>query len=291
MEAVGRQLDALEYARLFGYVHLFFFAIVIAGVSVSAACDAHDYLLLIRPAKRYKVLLSKYLSCILTTLALIILSFGAYLLASVLICGAGDLSLPYLFVSDGAVVEFDFLRWMLLRVLYCSASVLFLLTMTFTASTVFRNTAFAVSSGLFTFFSSILLSTFFRNSTLYGYLPFPYFNISSFVFNDLVTLPRDHLAHGRRNRRVSDLRVHLAGRADGRLPDHCVCDIYEKGCDEYLNEGNGLCQREKFAVRTRVPVRGHGGTAEGAASLPRPHRFYARPRPNHPFQILPAADA
>ena len=146
------------------------------------------YLLLIRPAKRYKVLLSKYLSCILTTLALIILSFGAYLLASVLICGAGDLSLPYLFVSDGAVVEFDFLRWMLLRVLYCSASVLFLLTMTFTASTVFRNTAFAVSSGLFTFFSSILLSTFFRNSTLYGYLPFPYFNISSFVFNDLVTL-------------------------------------------------------------------------------------------------------
>lgn len=180
-------------SNMLGFSDMFtffaFFAIVIAGVSVSSEHVTRTiYLLLIRPAKRYKVLLSKYLSCILTTLALIILSFGAYLLASVLICGAGDLSLPYLFVSDGAVVEFDFLRWMLLRVLYCSASVLFLLTMTFTASTVFRNTAFAVSSGLFTFFSSILLSTFFRNSTLYGYLPFPYFNISSFVFNDLVTL-------------------------------------------------------------------------------------------------------
>ena len=180
-------------SNMLGFSDMFtffaFFAIVIAGVSVSSEHVTRTiYLLLIRPAKRYKVLLSKYLSCILTTLALIILSFGAYLLASVLICGAGDLSLPYLFVSDGAVVEFDFLRWMLLRVLYCSASVLFLLTMTFTASTVFRNTAFAVSSGLFTFFSPILLSTFFRNSTLYGYLPFPSFNISSFVFNDLVTL-------------------------------------------------------------------------------------------------------
>lgn len=47
------------------------------------------YLLLIRPAKRYKVLLSKYLSCILTTLALIILSFGAYLLGQRPLCGAG----------------------------------------------------------------------------------------------------------------------------------------------------------------------------------------------------------
>ena len=180
-------------SNMLGFSDMFtffaFFAIVIAGVSVSSEHVTRTiYLLLIRPAKRYKILLSKYLSCILTTMVLIILSFGAYLLASILICGAGDLGLPYLFVSEGAVVEFDFLHWMLFRVLYCSASILFLLTLTFTASTVFRNTAFAVSSGLFTFFSSIPLSSFFRNSTLYGYLPFPYFNISSFVFNDLVTL-------------------------------------------------------------------------------------------------------
>ena len=99
-------------SNMLGFSDMFtffaFFAIVIAGVSVSSEHVTRTiYLLLIRPAKRYKVLLSKYLSCILTTLALIILSFGAYLLASVLICGAGDLSLPYLFVSDGAVVEFD----------------------------------------------------------------------------------------------------------------------------------------------------------------------------------------
>ena len=121
-------------------------------------------------------------------MSLIALSFGAYLLASVLTHGSADLSLPYMYVSNGAVTETSFLYWMAFRVLYCTASVMFLMTIAFMASALFRNTAFSIALGLFTYFSSMLLASIFRNSTLYGYLPFPYFNISSFVYNDMSTL-------------------------------------------------------------------------------------------------------
>lgn len=166
-----------------------FFAIVVAGISVSGEYITRTiYLLLIRPAKRYKILLSKYLSAAVAVMSLIALSFGAYLLASVLTHGIADLSLPYMYVSNGAVTETSFLYWMAFRVLYCTASVMFLMTIAFMASALFRNTAFSIALGLFTYFSSMLLASIFRNSTLYGYLPFPYFNISSFVYNDMSTL-------------------------------------------------------------------------------------------------------
>ena len=166
-----------------------FFAIVVAGISVSGEYITRTiYLLLIRPAKRYKILLSKYLSAAVAVMSLIALSFGAYLLASVLTLGSADLSLPYMYVSNGAVTETSFLYWMAFRVLYCTASVMFLMTIAFMASALFRNTAFSIALGLFTYFSSMLLASIFRNSTLYGYLPFPYFNISSFVYNDMSTL-------------------------------------------------------------------------------------------------------
>lgn len=166
-----------------------FFAIVVAGISVSGEYITRTiYLLLIRPAKRYKILLSKYLSAAVAVMSLIALSFGAYLLASVLTHGSADLSLPYMYVSNGAVTETSFLYWMAFRVLYCTASVMFLMTIAFMASALFRNTAFSIALGLFTYFSSMLLASIFRNSTLYGYLPFPYFNISSFVYNDMSTL-------------------------------------------------------------------------------------------------------
>ena len=145
---------------------------------------------------------------------------------------------------------------MLLRVLYCSASVLFLLTMTFTASTVFPQHGVRRFVGLFTFFSSILLSTFFRNSTLYGYLPFPYFqHFLLRVQRSGDACPRDHL------RMAGEIVVYptFAFIWLGALTVVCLIIAFatftKKGCDEYLNEGNGLCQRKKFAVRTRVPVR------------------------------------
>ena len=85
-------------------------------------------------------------------MSLIALSFGAYLLASVLTHGSADLSLPYMYVSNGAVTETSFLYWMAFRVLYCTASVMFLMTIAFMASALFRNTAFSIALGLFTLF-------------------------------------------------------------------------------------------------------------------------------------------
>lgn len=250
-ELFGRRFDTIQYARIFGYVHLFrLFAIVIAGVSVSSEHVTRTiYLLLIRPAKRYKILLSKYLSCILTTMVLIILSFGAYLLASILICGAGDLGLPYLFVSEGAVVEFDFLHWMLFRVLYCSASILFLLTLTFTGLDGVPQYGVCRLVGtvhVLLIDPAVVIFPQQHTVRLFAFPLFQHFLLR--VQRSGHARARDDFTCDRRDRRISDFCMHLVGRTDGSVPADCFCNIYKKGCDEYLNEGNGLRQRTKHAV-------------------------------------------
>ena len=128
------------------------FAIVMGGGIVANEFSGGTIkLLLIRPSKRWKILLSKYISIIgYTILMLLVLLILAFVLGGTLFSfkGAG---MSYLTNIDGKVTEVNMIMHILeLCGLQC-ISLIMMVTLAFMISTVFRNSAMAIGIGVFLF--------------------------------------------------------------------------------------------------------------------------------------------
>ncbi|MCX7920947.1 MAG: ABC transporter permease [Clostridia bacterium] len=130
------------------------FTIIKAASSVASEFSSGTIkLLLIRPAKRWKILLSKYISAMLFAIGLLVVLFSfSFILGGVLFSFKGA-SHPYLAFVDGAVVE----KSMVLNVfgkygLACVDSIM-MVTFAFMISTVFRNSALAIGLSIFLMFT------------------------------------------------------------------------------------------------------------------------------------------
>lgn len=128
------------------------FAIVMGGGIVANEFSGGTIkLLLIRPSKRWKILLSKYISIIgYTLLMLLVLLILAFVLGGTLFSfkGAG---MSYLTNIGGRVTEVNMILHILeLCGLQC-ISLIMMVTLAFTISTVFRNSAMAIGIGVFLF--------------------------------------------------------------------------------------------------------------------------------------------
>jgi ABC-2 type transport system permease protein len=84
-------------------------------------------LLLIRPKKRSKILLSKCISVLLIAAVLLALCFGCYLAATIFVYGSEDFAYPILSVANGIVSETPVLQTILpvfaksaVVILFCS---------------------------------------------------------------------------------------------------------------------------------------------------------------------------
>ena len=106
-------------------------------------------LLLIRPSKRWKILLSKYISVIgYTLLMLLVLLVVSFLVGGILFSfkGAG---IPFLTNSNGIITEVNMIAHIVqLYGLQC-INLVMMVTLAFMISTVFRNSAMAIGIGVF----------------------------------------------------------------------------------------------------------------------------------------------
>ncbi|HAN20820.1 MAG: hypothetical protein A2Y15_04095 [Clostridiales bacterium GWF2_36_10] len=148
-------------------------------------------LLLIRPVKRWKILLSKYL-CLLSLVAgMLVVTCGIYMLGSGIRLGFADFSQPYLYIFNGTVHSANFVLWLIGKVFIASLPILCLISITFMFSSVTKGNAVSLILGVLTLFSSILILMFaglFRDTSALTYMPFPYFSMWSYVFDDMVSL-------------------------------------------------------------------------------------------------------
>ncbi|WP_058301412.1 ABC transporter permease [Gorillibacterium timonense] len=135
------------------------FTVIIAADIVAGEFSTGTIkLLLIRPAVRAKVLLSKYLATLLFSLLLLALLFGSAFLTNGFLLGFGAVDTPYLYLGgDGLVHE----RSMILHVfsaygLEC-VSLLMIVTMAFMISTVFRSSSLAIALSLLVLLLSSVL--------------------------------------------------------------------------------------------------------------------------------------
>ncbi|MBS4173650.1 ABC transporter permease [Bacillus sp. FJAT-49736] len=106
-------------------------------------------LLLIRPIKRSKILLSKYLTVVLFGVLITAILFGSAALIGVILFGTGSGENIHLAYTNGHVVEQSILLFLVKKFLLSSINVLMLATMAFMVSAVFRNSSLAIGIAIF----------------------------------------------------------------------------------------------------------------------------------------------
>ncbi|MCM3767251.1 ABC transporter permease [Neobacillus niacini] len=126
-----------------------FTIIVAAGIVASEFSWGTVKLLLIRPIKRSKILLSKYFTVILFGLLMLTILFGGAAIFGFALFGTGDVSQVHLAYSNGSVIEQNMLLYLIKTYFLSSIDVIMITTMAFMISAVFRNSSLAVGLSIF----------------------------------------------------------------------------------------------------------------------------------------------
>ena len=134
-----------------------FSIIIAAGIVAKEFNSGTIKLLLIRPLKRWKVLLSKYLAVLLFALDALILLFVASFLVGGIFYGWSGVGQPYLGFTNGNVTEINMLWHIFTTYAYACVNLLMMVTFAFMISTVFRNNSLAVGISLFLMFTGNML--------------------------------------------------------------------------------------------------------------------------------------
>ncbi|EOR24045.1 ABC transporter permease subunit [Cytobacillus oceanisediminis] len=174
------------------------FAVIVCAGSVSSEfSDGTIKQLLIRPHKRWAILLSKYIAVLIYTAILIILLVGFGYLISIAFFGVGSMGDKVLIngvsgqiIEVGAALFFKML-------LYYLPGLLLVVSLAFMLSTLFKNQAIAVGVGVFVLFVSSTIGQVIQMlATDYAWLKllvFPHLDQTIFLMQDkimnTVTMP------------------------------------------------------------------------------------------------------
>lgn len=101
--------------------------------------------LLINPVKRWKILLSKYLTVMSYGYIAIILSYILSFIITLVLYGGGNLTAPYLYVSDGVVKSCPGLLYTFGQYMLLSVDMVVSGTLAFAISSLFRSSALSIS--------------------------------------------------------------------------------------------------------------------------------------------------
>ncbi len=142
------------------YIFFIILTVMIAGGIVAEEFSKGTIkMLLIRPYQRWKILLSKYITCFL----ILLFTIGVLLLAQYIIGGFAfgfeSYSVPAIVYNYGSksMVEVSLMKHILLNLVAILPMLILLLTLAFTISTVFTSSSLAITLTLLTtFFSSVV---------------------------------------------------------------------------------------------------------------------------------------
>lgn len=148
----------MELAFLVFFITLF--GVIVAGDNLAGEFSTGTIkLLLIRPASRTKILVSKYIAAILFGILLLLLLFISSLLFSGIWYGFSGWSQPLVEVNDAGVLQEKSMVGMLWsKYLFNFVSTVMYVTMAFMISAVFRSSAMAIGFSIFTMFIGDLVT-------------------------------------------------------------------------------------------------------------------------------------
>jgi ABC-2 type transport system permease protein len=122
------------------------FTVIIAGESVAGEFSSGTIkLLLIGPASRSKILLSKYVTLLSFFFFMLIILFGTSFIASGILEGFNNVGIPYVYATqDGIVHAVNMTGYVLRTYGYDCIQMILIATMAFMFSTVFRSSSIAI---------------------------------------------------------------------------------------------------------------------------------------------------
>ncbi|WP_027409551.1 ABC transporter permease [Anoxybacteroides tepidamans] len=129
------------------------FTIIVAAGSVASEFSWGTIkMLLIRPASRAKILLSKYIAALLFAVCMLGLLFLVSAVASAILFGIETIREPYLAYQNGTVVEKNMVIYVLQAYALNCADLVMMATFAFMISAVFRNQSLAIGLATFSLF-------------------------------------------------------------------------------------------------------------------------------------------
>lgn len=126
-----------------------FVIIVSSGIVAGEFTSGTIKLFLIRPFKRWKLLLSKYISVLIFALISLITLFIVSFFVGGIFFGFSNISMPYLAFTNGSVHEVNMFGHIISTYGYNCVDLLMMTTFAFMLSAVFRNVSLAVGIALF----------------------------------------------------------------------------------------------------------------------------------------------
>lgn len=138
--------------------------IVIAGSIVASEFSQGTYkFLLMSPAKRWKILVAKFVTVLLFGAVMLAALYLLSLLCCLIFFGTADLALPLLSVQNGAVVTSSPLLSVMGDYLLSTVEILAMTMLALAISTLVKGNALAISASLLIFFSGSLMETLLRS--------------------------------------------------------------------------------------------------------------------------------
>lgn len=136
------------------------FTVIIAGDMVAGEFTWGTIkLLLIRPASRSKILLSKYVTTLIFAATLLIVMFVSALLVNGFLYGFQNLGLPHLAVNAGGqVLESSMLLYVFATYGLKLIELVMIVTLAFMISTVFRSSSLAIGLSIFIMFAGQVIT-------------------------------------------------------------------------------------------------------------------------------------
>ena len=158
-----------------------FSIIIAAGIVAREFNSGTIKLLLIRPLKRWKVLLSKYLAVLLFSLDALILLFIASFIVGGIFYGLSGVGQPYLGFANGNVTEINMLWHIFTTYAYACVNLLMMVTFAFMISTVFRSNSLAVGISLFIMYTGNILVALLSKYSWVKYILFANTNLTVYT--------------------------------------------------------------------------------------------------------------
>ncbi|MDK2802352.1 MAG: ABC transporter permease subunit [Oscillospiraceae bacterium] len=163
------------------YIEIYFILVILIGILIAGSIVSSEFskdtikILLIKPVSRIKVLFSKFLSVLVISFGTLFLSMVVLILSSLIVYGFNSISIPILINNTNGIQEISILLYMIPSFIYSSISLLFILSLSFSLSTLSKNTSIAVSLPISIYFASYLFTIFFVdriNSLGITFIPF-----------------------------------------------------------------------------------------------------------------------
>ncbi|WP_280770797.1 ABC transporter permease [Salipaludibacillus daqingensis] len=158
-----------------------FVIVISAGIVATEFSTGTIKLLLIRPVKRSKILISKYIATLIFAIIMLLTIFVSSLIVGSMLFGFDGINLPYLVYSGGEVIERNMLVQIITFYGLNSIDMIMMVTFAFMISSVFRSSSLAIGLSLFLMFTGqqlvMVLSDYnwakyilFANTNLYQYV-------------------------------------------------------------------------------------------------------------------------